>query len=217
MRGSVPGVKICGLTRPSDAAAAVAAGATYLGVVLAGGPRLVTTEQAAAVRAAAGRVPVLGVYGDQPVEGILAVSRAAGLAGAQLHGPYRRDDAARLRAEGLLVWRVVRIASGGDFDRLADASADADAVLVEPRVERALGGAGVALDLAVAREARDRLAGVTMVLAGGLTPGTVGQAVALVRPEVVDVSSGVEHLPGIKDPEKIARFMEAACGHSAIS
>ena len=82
---------------------------------------------------------------------------------------------------------------------------------------RAAGGAGVALDLAVAREARARLAGATMVLAGGLRPDTVGEAVALVRPEVVDVSSGVEHLPGIKDPEKIARFMEAVCGHSAIS
>jgi phosphoribosylanthranilate isomerase len=210
-------VKICGLTRPLDAAAAVAAGASYLGVVLACGPRLVTTDQAAAIRAVAGRVPVLGVYGDQPVEHILSVSRAAGLAGAQLHGPHSRTDAARLRAEGLLVWRVVRIATPDDLDRLAEAGDEADAVLVEPRVEHVLGGAGVPLDLAVAREARGRLAGVTMVLAGGLVPGSVAQAVALVRPEVVDVSSGVEHLPGIKDPEKIARFMEAACGHSAIS
>ncbi|HET8833733.1 MAG TPA: phosphoribosylanthranilate isomerase [Gemmatimonadales bacterium] len=210
-------MKICGLTRPLDAAAAVAAGASYLGVILAGGPRLVTTDQAAAIRAAAGRVPVLGVYGDQPVEHIRSVSRAAGLAGAQLHGPHSRTDAARLRAEGLLVWRVVRIATPDDFDRLAEAGTEADAVLVEPRVEHVLGGAGVPLDLAVAREARGRLAGVTMVLAGGLVPGSVAQAVALVRPEVVDVSSGVEHLPGIKDPEKIARFMEAVCGHSAIS
>lgn len=217
MSGNVPRVKICGLTRPSDAAEAVAAGASYLGVVLAGGPRLVTPDQAAAIRAASGGVPVLGVYGAQPVEHILAVSRAAGLAGAQLHGAYRREDAARLRAEGLETWRVVRIAARGDLDHLAEARTDADAVLVEPRVEHALGGAGVSLDLAVARDARDRLAGVTMVLAGGLTPGTVAQAVALVRPEVVDVSSGVEHLPGIKDPEKIARFMEAAFGHSAIS
>jgi phosphoribosylanthranilate isomerase len=210
-------VKICGLTRPLVGAAAVAAGASYLGVVLAGGPRLVTTDHAAAIRAAAGRVPVLGVYGDQPVEHILSVSRAAGLAGAQLHGPHSRTEAARLRAEGLLVWRVVRIATPDDFDRLAEAGNEADAVLVEPRVEHVLGGAGVPLDLAVAREARGRLAGVTMVLAGGLVPGSVAQAVALVRPEVVDVSSGVEHLPGIKDPEKIARFMEAVCGHSAIS
>jgi phosphoribosylanthranilate isomerase len=151
------------------------------------------------------------------VEQILRLRDAAGLAGAQLHGPYRREEAARLRAEGLRVWRVVRIATPEDLDRLAGAALDADAVLVEPRVPQATGGAGVSLDLAVAREARGRLAGTTMVLAGGLRPGTVGEAVALVRPEVVDVSSGVEHLPGIKDPEKIARFMEAVCGHSALS
>src|SRR2546423_1180903 len=81
----------------------------------------------------------------------------------------------------------------------------------------AAGGTGVWLALAVAREARQRLAGATMVLAGGLTPQTVAAAVALVRPEVVDVSSGVERLPGIKDPDKIARFLEAVFGHSAIS
>jgi phosphoribosylanthranilate isomerase len=217
MGDSPPRVKICGLTRPGDAADAVAAGAAVLGVVFAGGPRVVTAAAAAAVRSAAGGVPVFGVYGEQTVEEILDLTRRAGLAGAQLHGPYRREDAARLRGEGLLVWRVVRIAAPGDLDRLAEAARDADAVLVEPRVGHAAGGAGVSLDLAVARKARGRLAGATMVLAGGLVPATVGEAVALVRPEVVDVSSGVEHLPGIKDPDKIARFMEAVCGHSAIS
>jgi phosphoribosylanthranilate isomerase len=69
----------------------------------------------------------------------------------------------------------------------------------------------------MAREARVRLRAATMVLAGGLTPESVGAAAALVRPEVVDVSSGVERLPGIKDPDKIARFLEAVFGHSAIS
>jgi phosphoribosylanthranilate isomerase len=210
-------VKICGLTRPADATVAASAGAAYLGVVFAGGPRVVTPERAAAVAAAAGDVPVFGVFGEQTVAEILRISRVAGLAGAQLHGPYRREDAAHLRAEGLRVWRVVRIAAPDDLDALAEAAGDADAVLVEPRVAYAAGGSGVSLDLAVAREARGRLAGATMVLAGGLVPGTVGEAVALVRPEVVDVSSGVEHLPGIKDPDKIARFLEAVCGHSAIS
>ena len=210
-------VKICGLTRPADAAVAASAGAAYLGVVFAGGPRVVTPERAAAVAAAAGDVPVFGVFGEQTVAEILRISRVAGLAGAQLHGPYRREDAAHLRAEGLRVWRVVRIAAPDDLDALAEAAGDADAVLVEPMVAHAAGGSGVSLDLAIAREARGRLAGATMVLAGGLVAGTVGEAVALVRPEVVDVSSGVEHLPGIKDPDKIARFLEAVCGHSAIS
>ena len=210
-------VKICGLTRPEDAVIAVAAGASYLGIVFAGGPRRVDVGTAAAVRAAARSVPVLGVYGGQPIPEILASARAAGLAGAQLHGSYSRADAARLRAAGLLVWRVVRIAAPEDLDSLAEAALDADAVLVEPRVAGVGGGAGVALDLAVAREARGRLAGVTMVLAGGLVPGTVGAAVALVRPDVVDVSSGVEYLPGIKDPQKIAGFLEAVFGHSAVS
>jgi phosphoribosylanthranilate isomerase len=210
-------VKICGLTRPEDAATAAAAGAAYLGVVFAGGPRRVTADLAAEVSAAAGGVPVFGVYDDQSVDEILRVTRAARLAGAQLHGAYRRQDAARLRAEGLRVWRVVRIAAPDDLDALSESVRDADAVLVEPLVAHASGGTGVSLDLAVAREARGRLAGFTMVLAGGLKPETVAAAVALVRPEVVDVSSGVERLPGIKDPDKIARFLEAVLGHSAIS
>jgi phosphoribosylanthranilate isomerase len=210
-------VKICGLTRAEDAAIAVTAGAAFLGVVFAGGPRRVNARGAAEVSAAAGGVPVFGVYGDQSVEEILRLTRTAGLAGAQLHGPYRRQDAARLRSEGLQVWRVVRIARPDHLDALSDSVLDADAVLVEPLVAHAAGGTGVSLDLAVAREARGRLAGAAMVLAGGLTPETVGAAVALVRPEVVDVSSGVERLPGIKDPDKIARFVEAVFGHSAIN
>lgn len=209
--------KICGLMRPEDAVAAVRAGASYLGVVLASGPRRVTPERAAEISAASAGVPVFGVYGRQSVDEILDLSRAAHLVGAQLHGVYRRDDAVRLRAAGLVVWRVVRIAAPEDLDLLNEAVRDADAVLVEPLVPHAAGGSGVSLDLAVAREARSRLAGATMVLAGGLTPETVGAAVALVRPEVVDVSSGVERLPGIKDPAKISRFVEAVFGHNAIS
>lgn len=217
MTASRPGVKLCGMMRPGDAARGAAAGASYLGVVFAGGPRRVTASQAAAVREAAADVPVMGVFGTQPVEEILRLVRAAGLRGAQLHGDYDTAAAARLRAEGFLVWRVVRVGSAADLDRVSRVTEAADAVLVEPRVPGRQGGAGVALDLTVALEARRRLAGQAMVLAGGLTPATVADAVALVRPDVVDVSSGVEVLPGVKDPDKIARFVEAVLGHSAIS
>ncbi|MBA2459948.1 MAG: phosphoribosylanthranilate isomerase [Gemmatimonadales bacterium] len=209
--------KICGLTRPEDAAAAAERGATYLGVVFASGPRVVTPARAAAVVAAACGVPVLGVFGSQPVDEILDTAATAGLAGAQLHGDYSSADAALLRAAGLRVWRVVRIAALSDLDRVEGVAADADAVLVEPRIAGAAGGTGVALGAALARGARGRLAGRTMVLAGGLTPAGVAGAVALVRPDIVDVSSGVEHLPGIKDPIKIAAFLEAVFGPSAIS
>ena len=210
-------VKICGLTRPEDAAAAGAAGAAYLGVVFAGGPRAVSAERARTLVAAAAGVPVLGVFGREPPDEILRCAEVAALSGVQLHGDYPRSVAAELRARGLLVWRVVRIAGPGELDRLEEAVPDSDAVLVEPRVAYAEGGSGVPLAPEAAIEARRRLAGHPMVLAGGLTPGTVAEAVALVRPDVVDVSSGVEQLPGLKDPGKIARFVEAALGFTPIS
>jgi phosphoribosylanthranilate isomerase len=207
-------VKICGLTRPRDAEAAATGGASFLGVVFAGGPRRVSVAGAADIVSASRGVPVLGVFGTQRVEEILGLARGAGLAGAQLHGPYTADDAARLDAAGLIVWRVVRIASPADLERLLEATCHAGAVLVEPHMPHADGGAGVPLDLELALEARRRLDGASMALAGGLTPETVGRAVALVGPDVVDVSSGVELLPGIKDHDKIARFLEAVLGRS---
>jgi phosphoribosylanthranilate isomerase len=207
-------VKICGLTRPEDAAHAAAAGASFLGVVFAGGPRRVSFARAADIAAASRGVPVLGVFSEQPVEEVARISRETGLAGAQLHGTYDGDDAAMLAEAGLIVWRVLRIARPEDLDLLHETLHHAGAVLIEPRVPGTEGGAGVPLDLSLAVEARKRLPDSRMALAGGLTPETVGRAVALVRPDIVDVSSGVESLPGIKDHEKIARFLEAVLGRS---
>lgn len=210
-------IKFCGIMRAEDAAVAAAAGAAYLGVVFAGGPRAVTSDRAREVVGAAAGVPVMGVFGDHSTEEIVQIAGWAGLSGAQLHGPYAAADAARLRAAGLRVWRVVRIAAPPDLDLLAEATSHSDAVLVEPRVVHARGGAGVPLDLAIAREARRRLAGHPMALAGGLTAESVVRALDLVRPEIVDVSTGIERLPGIKDPKKIARFVEAVCADSPIT
>ena len=210
-------IKICGIMRPDEAAFAVTAGASYLGVVFAEGQRTVTSDIAREIVAAAGGVVVMGVFTDQPVDKILQICDRAGLSGAQLHGSYSPASAARLRAVGLEVWRVVRIAAPSDLDLLAEAANESDVVLVEPKVAHVRGGAGLPLDLAVAREARSRLAGHPMALAGGLTAETVSEALALVRPEIVDVSSGVERQPGIKDLDKIARFVEAVFAHSPIT
>jgi phosphoribosylanthranilate isomerase len=209
-------VKFCGIMQPGDATVVAEAGAGYLGVVFAGGPRAVTVVQAREVVRAAAGVPVVGVFAAQSPAEILRIAEQADLSGAQLHGPYCRSDAALLRTHGLEVWRVVRIAGPSDLDRLDEAALGADAVLIEPRVPHALGGAGVSLDLELARQARHRLTG-PMALAGGLTADNVGRALAEVRPEIVDVSSGVERRPGIKDPNTIARFVEAVFAQSSVT
>jgi phosphoribosylanthranilate isomerase len=129
-------IKICGLMRPTDVSRAVEAGASYLGVVFAGGPRTVTAEQVIDLVGASVGVPVMGVFAEQSAEEILQISEQTGLRGAQLHGPYSQADAERIRAAGLEVWRVVRIAAPRDLDEVNRAIAGSDAVLVEPSSSR---------------------------------------------------------------------------------
>ncbi len=201
--------KICGLTRAADAAAAVDLGATWLGVIFAGGPRQVTIEQARGIVKVAGQLPVIGVFGSQGTGEILHICRTATLSGAQLHAGATAAAVAELRAAGLEVLTVARIADLADLDQLDQHRALDCPVVVEPRVAGQLGGTGVTLSLALARAARERLTGRTMFLAGGLTPGNVAAAVAAVGPDAVDVSSGVEQIPGIKDQQRMADFLGA--------
>jgi len=201
--------KICGLTRPEDAEAAVRLGARYLGVVFAGGPRQVTPAVARAIVAVSGQVPVFGVFSSRSEEEILEVRDQAGLAGAQLHGGATPELMERLGREGLALLLVTRVAGPEDVARLDEVASLGVPILVEPLVPGRLGGSGVALSVDLARAARQRLAGHSMFLAGGLTPATVADAVRVVRPDAVDVSSGVEQIPGIKDHMKLARFLEA--------
>lgn len=200
---------MCGMVRPADAEAAVRLGVSYLGVIFAGGPRQVTVTQAREVVAAAGGVPVLGVFGSATGDEILRVREQAGLAGAQLHERGTPDLLARLRAAGLFVLPVLRLRGAEDFPELDLLRSTGAPVLVEPRVEGKLGGTGVPLPLELAAAARARLGAHPMVLAGGLTPETVAAAVAAVQPHGVDVSSGIERSPGVKDHQRMLRFMEA--------
>ena len=207
-RSSVP-VKICGLTRPEDAAAAVRLGAASLGVIFAGGPRQVTLDQARAVVAVAGHLPVFGVFGSQGRGEILHTCQRAGLSGAQLHAGGSAETVAPLRTAGLEVIAVVHLAAPADLDQLDQQRQFGCPIMIEPRVAGKLGGTGIALSLELATAARARLRGHRMLLAGGLTPENVAAAVAAVRPDAVDVSSGVEHLPGIKDQQRMTQFFGA--------
>lgn len=202
--------KICGITRPADAAMAAASGASYLGVIFAGGPRMVPPEGAREIVAAAAPVPVFGVFGAAAAGDILLIVRRAGLAGTQLHGA---DLAPGALAGAGLVWLVRRLSTAGDLAALGGVPA-ADAVLVEAKVAGAEGGTGVVLDRTLAVAARAELAGRRMVLAGGLHAGNVAEIIGAVRPDIVDVSSGVElpGRPGIKDAGRIRDFLEAVRG-----
>jgi phosphoribosylanthranilate isomerase len=204
--------KICGLTRPEDAALAVAHGAWRLGVVFAGGPRVVEAARAREIVAAADGVPVLGVFGTQSIGTILKTIHAAGLSGAQLHGGYDADQARQVGAAGLEVWRVLALDNASAVRHVvAERARAADAVLFEAvRPDGGdAGGRGIAVPLDLARQARSFVSPpVRVVLAGGLRPENVADAIAVVRPDAVDVSSGVETSPGVKDSARLIQFLE---------
>jgi len=208
-----PQIKFCGLTRHEDALAAATAGGAYLGVIFAGGPRLVTAAQARTVLAGLSSVRRVGVFGAQPAEAIGAAARAAGLDVVQLHGDPDAASVEAARAHfGGEVWAVVRIADDRVPEHLASLFAAADAVVIDAFVPGALGGTGRAVPWDAVRPALDRArsAGLARtVLAGGLTPGNVATAIRHLAPDIVDVSSGVESAPGIKDPALLHAFGEA--------
>lgn len=203
-------VKICGLTRAVDAEAADAAGAAYLGVIFAGGPRERTPAEARATLAGR-RARKVGVFAAQPATVIGDIAGTVGLDVLQLHAGA---DAGRVRevraATGLEVWAVVRTADGVLPDGAEELAEEADALLVDALVPGALGGSGVAIPWGNLGESLDAMAsGHRIVLAGGLTADNVAEAIGYVSPMIVDVSSGVESAPGVKDPARIRAFVAA--------
>jgi phosphoribosylanthranilate isomerase len=204
-------VKICGLTRAVDAEYADAAGASYLGVIFAGGPRQRLPQQAKETLAGR-RARKVGVFADQPASEIDEIAREVGLNVIQLHGVSDPERVQAVRAAtGLEVWAVVRSADGTIPESAEDIAEEADALVVDALVPGQLGGNGVTvpwLELGESLDAMER--GHRIVLAGGLTPENVAEAIDYVSPMVVDVSSGVESAPGIKDHARIRAFIAAA-------
>lgn len=213
--------KICGLVRPADAAAAAQAGARYVGAILAGGPRLVTAVGARAVFDMAGTATRVVVVGHEPVDDIVRAAMAAGADIVQLHGDPSPRMVLDLRERwpgG--IWAALRVPpTAFDAERAAALFAVADGVVLDAYVPGALGGTGVSIDWKALEvplkhvRARDDVSAL-LVLAGGLTAENVKLGIRLLSPDVVDVSSGVESAPGIKDHARVQRFVAAARGDS---
>jgi phosphoribosylanthranilate isomerase len=213
-------VKFCGLTRPNDAAFASTLKADYAGVILAESKRQVTPSQAAAIFAAAEGVRRVGVFRHRNIAEIIDEARSIELDVIQLHGRFRPDEVDQVR-EGFdgSLWAVV------PFDehrpRLPEwwstVTDKVDAALVDTSVGGQSGGTGRTFDWDHAKPLIDILRGQTeIVLAGGLNPSNVAEAVRTLAPSVVDVSSGVESSPGIKDPVLMQAFAERARSASIV-
>lgn len=198
-------VKICGLTRPQDVDAAVAAGADALGFVFT--PRSKRYLEMSLARELVARVPAfiarVGLFMDQDMDEIRQVLDSVPLSLLQFHG---RESRTLCTAFGLPYIKALAMASD-DGAVTAGAYPDAAALLLDSHEPGAPGGTGKTFDWASIPSLPRPL-----VLAGGLTPGNVGRAVRQVRPWAVDVSSGVESAPGVKSADKMIEFIkEAKC------
>ncbi len=208
-------VKICGNTTLADARLAVEAGADAVGFVFAPSPRRVTVARVEAI------VPCLpadfekiGVFVNDDLAEIEEAVQTCGLTGVQLHGEISLEASRWLKARFGPRLRILCVVHfGPDAAQHAAAYArdpNVDALLIDSRTATAVGGTGVTFDWQAARETLFGGAHARMVVAGGLTPANVGEAIRTLHPWGVDVVSGVEAEPGRKDPEKVRRFIAQA-------
>ena len=213
-------VKFCGLTRPADAELASSLGAAYAGVILGESVRQVTPARATEIFAAAEGVRRVGVFRHRRAAELLDEARQIGLDVIQLHGRFRPDEVDLIR-EGFdgSLWAVLPFDSTNpELPEWWPAVIDrVDAALVDTSVGGNSGGTGRVFDWEKARPLVEAVRlHSDIVLAGGLTPSNVGDAIRTLTPAVVDVSSGVESSPGIKNPALMKAFAESVRSASIV-
>lgn len=210
-------IKICGITNEHDARLATAAGVDALGFnFYAKSKRFVEPAEAREiVTALPSTVQKIGVFVNHSAAEIYTVVAEVGLDGIQLHGDEPPEITAQLPA-GLLLIRAFRCGAAGlrplsgYLEKCRAAGRVPDAVLIDADSGAEFGGTGQNVDWGRVAEERGMLNGLPLILAGGLTPTNVGTAIAAVRSDGVDVASGVERGPGLKDDRLVADFVAAA-------
>lgn len=195
-------VKICGITRPEDGIAAARLGADAIGLVFyAPSPRAVSVAQAQAVCAALPPfVSVVGLFVDAPAAEVREVLQAVPLDVLQFHGD---ETPAYCAAFGRPYLKALRMRDGLDVTGTARRYADAQGLLLDAYVPGEAGGTGRRFDWTRVPQALDK----PIILAGGLNPDNVAEAITVAHPYGVDVSGGVEQSRGIKSAAKMAAFM----------
>lgn len=204
------GIKICGIDRAEALEAAIAAGASHVGLVFfPPSPRFLKPAPAAALASQAkGRTIRVGLFVD-PDDATLAEGVGSGLDAIQLHGEESPARVAEVKGRfGLPVWKVLPIATSGDVVRADAYHGAADFLLFDAKTPKGAlpGGMGLRFDWSLLAAYRGP---TPWGLAGGLNPGNVADAVSRTGAPLVDVSSGVERAPGVKDVARIAAFCAA--------
>lgn len=208
-------IKVCGITLPDDAAMVASAGVDFIGLNFwPRSKRYLNPDRAPMIAGVARSMntttKLVGVFVDPELDEILAVAARVELDIIQLHGDEDVELATKIaQAVYRPVWKAIPVATSRDVERLD--VWPVDAILLDAPVP-GRGGAGTKFDHQLAREARERHPKIKVVLAGGLDPINVAAAIHLVEPWCVDVASGVEAGPGIKDKAKLAAFVAAVRG-----
>ena len=205
---AAPRIKFCGITRLLDAQRAVEAGAWALGMILwPGSARAADPVEAERIaRLLRRQAEVAGVFVNQPLDEVAELADTIGLTMVQLHGdegPAFCDEVHR--RTGAKVIKAFRVASGEDV-QASEVFRNVDFHLLDAHHPELRGGTGSTFEWDLVHR---RPSGVPLILSGGLTPENVGAAIAAVRPFAVDVASGTELAPGVKDPRRIEAFAAA--------
>ena len=211
-----PRVKICGVTLADDAACVAASGAEFIGLNFWPRSRRYLEPDRGALIAGAARsrsaIQVVGVFVDAAVEEIAEVASRVDLDIIQLHGDESPAAVAAIAAATRRpIWKAIAIRGPSSIDHLDTWPVDV-LLLDTPSVGK--GGSGKTFDWTLAAEARRRYGSLQIALAGGLDPANVGEAIDAVLPWAVDVASGVEAAPGVKDPAKVTAFVAAVRGRA---
>jgi len=195
-------IKVCGITCQEDARAAVAAGADGLGFIFVEqSPRLVEPDM---VRAITGELPPfvgsIGVFRNEAIEVVEEIVNYCRLTLVQLHGTESPEYCKKISCQ---VIKSFSIRPESDSEELAAYADVASGFLLDTYHKHMAGGTGVAFDWELVEQVKPP---GPVILAGGLSPGNVGEAIRQVKPFAVDVNSGVEYQPGRKDTDKLKNF-----------
>ncbi len=206
-------IKVCGITTPKAINAARTAGADAVGFVFAPSPRRVSLEDARELaRLITPGIARIGVFVNPSEEEIYRANRAVKLDWLQLHGDETPEQCQMLGSQGYLIMKGLQVGGHRHLEKVRKYARVSDAVLLDCQHPELRGGTGETIDWDLAKEAStlSAEAGSRLVLAGGLQPENVHQAIATVQPGGVDASSGLEREPGVKDVQKIVKYVEGA-------